>query len=163
MNALKPSISLIWQAVEGYLKCAYPDGQVPSAVRDRLDTLRACGNHEFFDCPVFERDRARPSRLMLRLGNRFYPHMKFVIERAPDGHGYLFEADTHDRHIRPPPGSREYRAFCELMQTNQGIAKAIEEEWARRGVPTFKQFLRRDIERRTTPEPPPAQGHSPTS
>lgn len=163
MNGLKLSISTVWQAIEGYLQFAYPDGKVPSAVRNRLETLRACSDDAFFDCPVFERDRARTNRLLLRLGNRFYPHMKLVIERAPDGCGHLFEADTHDQHIRPAPGSREYRAFCELMQSNEGVAKAIEEEWARRGVPTFKQFLRQDIERRIAIEPPPAQRPSPTS
>ena len=160
MSSPKPSTSLVWQAIEVYLKCAYGEAKLPSAVRERLDTLQACRDAQLFDCPVFERDPGR-GRLLLRLGSRFYPHMKLVIERAPDAGGYLFRADTHDHHIRPPPGSREYRTFRDLMQTNRAIAAEIETEWAHRGVPTFKQYLRRDLERRFSAEPSACQQQPP--
>jgi hypothetical protein len=34
------------------------------------------------------------------------------------------------------------------MEHNQSLAEAIETEWARSGLPTFKQFLRQDLARR---------------
>mgnify|MGYP000446834360 CR=1 FL=1 len=52
-----------------------------------------------------------PIRYALRLGNLSYPHMKLIIDRSPDGKGYLLRADTHDAHIQPKAGSREQAAF----------------------------------------------------
>jgi hypothetical protein len=154
----KPSVQQVWQAVETYLKGAYGVGaSPPSAVRDRLASLRATGEADFWDSPVFERDDIKsPTRYALRLGNKVYPHMKMVIERSPDGRGHLFKADTHDKHIRPPPNSREGRAFAELMKMNQAFAETIEAEWSTQGLSTFKQFLRDDLARRaaeTSPTP----------
>jgi hypothetical protein len=157
----KPLVSQVWSAVEVYLQLAYAGAAPPSAVRDRLASLRAAGDADFYDSPVFERDDARPpTRYSLRLGNRVYPHMKLVIERAPNGRGHLFRADTHDKHIRPAPNSREARVFAELMKMNQQFSESIEAQWARRGLATFKQFLRDDLARRTAdaaiapPRPP---------
>jgi hypothetical protein len=74
-----------------------------------------------------------------------------VIERSPDGRAHLFRADTHDRHIRPKPESREYAAFTELMKQNQSLAEQIEAAWAERGLNTFKSYLRRDLASRQHP------------
>jgi hypothetical protein len=146
----KPSVAQVWSAVEVYLNLAYAGAAPPSAVRDRLASLRATGDADFWDSPVFERDDAKATaRYSLRLGNKVYPHMKLVIERSPDGRGHLFRADTHDKHIRPSASSREGRAFAELMKTNQQFAEAIETEWSARRLATFKQFLRDDLARRT--------------
>ena len=145
----KPSVEQVWSAVEVYLHGAYGAGEPPSAVRDRLASLRATDAADFYDSPVFERDDPKaPTRYALRLGNKIYPHMKLVIERAPDGRGHLFRADTHDKHIRPDPDSREGRAFAELMKANLKFAETIESAWASRGVMTFKQYLREDLARR---------------
>jgi hypothetical protein len=167
MSWAKPPPTLVWDAIRAYLEVVYGAGasttspaaaagsstpaspQAPTAVRDRLDTLRATPPGDFFDSPVFERDDPKtPTRYALRLGNKLYPHMKFVIERSPDGRTFLFKADTHDQHIRPKPESREYRAFTELMKLNQQTAEGVEAEWARRGMPTFKGYLRQDLARR---------------
>ncbi|MEA2711708.1 MAG: hypothetical protein QOF78_4309 [Phycisphaerales bacterium] len=169
MSWSKPSVPLVWAAIEVYVGLAYAGAAPPSAVRDRLASVRATGDADFYDSPVFERDDARPpTRYSLRLGNKVYPHMKLVIERAPDGRGHLFRADTHDKHIRPAPNSREARVFAELMKVNQKFAEEIEAAWANRGgIATFKQFLRDDLARRaaatsppTTTDPtPPTQPH----
>ncbi len=74
--------------------------------------------------------------------------MKLIIDRSPDGKGYLLRADTHDAHIQPRPGSREQSAFADLMAMNRAVADAIESKWAEATLPTFKQFLREDLERR---------------
>jgi hypothetical protein len=132
----------------------------PSAVRARLETLKSTPAETFYDSPVLERQEspktpgeapprdALPLRYALRLGNRLYPHMKLMIDRSPDGQGYLLRADTHDAHIQPRPGSREMGAFAELMKMNRTIADAIEARWEQLSLPTFKKFLRDDLERR---------------
>ena len=149
MLAEKLASAEAWKAIETYLAFAYT-GPPPSPVRAKLDALRSLTDEHFHASPAFERDQPiAPNRLSLRLGNWFYPHMKLTIERAPDQHGHLFRADTHDRHCCPAVGSREYDAFCELMEKNQKMAQAIEAAWAERGLPTFKTFLRDDLARRT--------------
>lgn len=143
-----PEPVLVWKAVELFLGVAY-DGPPPSAVRARLDTLRGVDKDSFFDNGVFERKGdGNMARLYLRLGNRYYPHMKMAIERRPDHRGFLFRADTHDAHCCPVPGAREYAAFRQLMEVNQTVAQAIEAAWEREGVPTFKTYLREDLARR---------------
>src|SRR3954470_17752030 len=115
MSWSKPSVPQVSSAVEVYLKLAYAGAAPPSAVRDRLASLRAAADADFYDSPVFAPDEPRPPPpYSLRLGNKVYPHMKLVIERSPDGRGHLFRADTHDKPIRPNPSSREGRVFEEL-------------------------------------------------
>src|SRR6185436_17954791 len=148
MSWPKPQPQAVWEAIEIYLGVAYAGGKPPSAVEQRLQTLRNLACDDFFTSPLFERDadaKSEPTRYALRLGNRHYPHMKLVIERSPDGRAHLFRADTHDRHIRPKPESREYAAFTELMRQNQSLAEQIEAAWAERGLNTFKSYLRRDL------------------
>lgn len=143
-----PNPALVWKAIEVYLSHAY-ERSPSAAVRQRLDLLRAAPEESFFACTAFEATpKEEPTRLDLRLGNRVYPHMKMVIERAPDGRRCLFRADTHDRHILPAPGSREHDAFRQLTEQNQSIAGQIESAWESQGVPTFKSYLRGDLERR---------------
>ena len=150
MSWKKPSAESTWQAIDIYLKHAYAD-HPPAAVRERVEKLKQAPPDAFFDSDVLERDtETPPSRYNLRLGNKLYPHMKLAIERSPDGKTHLFRADTHDRHIRPAPGSRDAAAFEQLMQLNQKLAEQIESAWAAAGLPTFKQYLRDDLARRTT-------------
>jgi hypothetical protein len=162
----RPAPAEVWRAVGLYLRIAYggaPDASsssssdgdlpkaVPSAVRNRLQSLREAPEAEFFQSPQFERDVPEaqgPARYALRLGNRAYPHMKLVIHRAPSGGGFLFRTDTHDAHCRPDPASREYGVFCALMDQNRTTAEAIEAAWEEAGLPTFKKFLRDDLARR---------------
>ena len=153
MSAPKLPCADVWKAIETYLGLAYT-GPLPSPVRAKLDTLRSLTDEIFYNSPAFERDQpTAPSKLSLRLGNWFYPHMKLTIERAPDKHGFLFRADTHDRHCCPTPGSREYEAFCQLMDNNQKMAQAIEAAWADQHLPTFKTFLRDDLAKRNNKSP----------
>ncbi len=148
MGWQRPSQSELWRALDVYLQHAY-GGVLPGTIRARIEALQSVDGDGVFDSPVIERDPAAdPLRLKIRLGNRFYPHMKLVIERSPDGRGYLFRADTHDRHACPPATSREYGAFCELMARNQAIALAIETAWEQSELPTFKSYLRRYLEQR---------------
>jgi len=143
-----PHPTMVWNAIDAYLRCAYEGGDPPLAVRKRLETLRAAGeNGAFFASSAFERD-ANSKKYSLRLGNRFYPHMKLSIDERPDQQGFLFRADTHDRHICPAPGSKDHGAFCQLMEKNQQLAQSIETTWQDGGLPTFKTYLKQDLVRR---------------
>lgn len=149
----KPSVADLHRAIGLYLKRAYPAGEIPQAVQKRLDRLAQSADpwHDGLEGQggVLECDRPDdPGRFNLRLGNPWYPHMKLVIERSPDGAGYLLRADTHDRHIRPAEDSPEYPVFRAMLEKNQALSEAIEAAWIHAGLPTFKEFLRRDLERR---------------
>lgn len=145
----RPNLEIVRRAIEAYLTIAYPSGSIPAAIRHRRDAVLAATDANLYDSSHFEMEKTpSPARFGLRLGNRVYPHMKLVIERSPDGRGHLFRADTHDRHVRPAPASREYDAFCQLMTENQRIAEGVELAWEKVGIPTFKQFLRNDLARR---------------
>src|SRR4051812_34127677 len=107
-----PEPSVVWQAVETYLSRAYQGAAIPKAVRDRLDALKTSGD-SLYSSPAWELDnKSAPAKYMLRLGNKHYPHMKLSIDRRPDGPGFLFRADTHDRHINVPAGSKEHAIFA---------------------------------------------------
>jgi hypothetical protein len=152
-----PEHPQLWHAIELYLSLAYP-GPAPVGVRSRLEALRCVPPESLYRDKSFEAVPAdSPTKLSLRLGNRFYPHMKLVIERAPDGGGGMFRADTHDRHIQPAAGSPEAAAFAQLMRENQGVARQIESAWDENGLPTFKGFLREDLARRRA-NPPATPG-----
>ena len=146
-----PEQAQVMQAIDLYLKAAYDEP--PVTVRSQLAVLQTWGG-PFFRAPVFVADdQPQGKRYSMRLGNRHYPHMKLVIDRAPDGHGHLLRADTHDAHCRPAPGSRDYPAFCQLMEQNRTVADQIETNWAEQGLPTFKTYLRDDLARRKAASP----------
>src|SRR5947208_1560759 len=140
-----PDASAVNQAIEIYLQYAYGADGPPASARNLVTTLRDW-NGDFYAAPSFARTGdAQHPRLSIRLGNRFYPHMKLVLDPAPTGPGYLFKADTHDRHIVPPPGHPELGVFMDLRAKNQKIAEEIEQAWADVGIPTFKTYLHADL------------------
>lgn len=147
MPAPTPDSALVMQAIDVYLRNAY-GSEPPVTVRSQLAVLKTWGG-PFFRAPVFVADeQAGGTRYSMRLGNRHYPHMKLRIEPSPDGTRYLFRADSHDRHVCPPPESAEHRAFRDLMEKNQKVVESVETAWAAAGVPTFKTYLREDLARR---------------
>jgi hypothetical protein len=145
-----PESAVVFRAIDIYLHHAYARGIPPKAVQARVEQLRRTDPAELFSCPVLEHDRKNPAsqRHVLRLGNRFYPHMKLCIEPRPDRQGYLFRADTHDRHVRPPEGSKDAALFNQIVEQNAALSKEIEAAWAEAGVPTFRTYLKEDLARR---------------
>ena len=142
-----PEREQVMQAIDLYLRQAYGD-EPPVTVRSQMSLLKTWGG-PFFRAPVFVADdQPQGRRYSMRLGNRHYPHMKLRIEPSPDGSRYLFRADSHDRHVCPPPTSAEHTAFRDLMEKNQKVVEAVETAWADAGVPTFKTYLREDLARR---------------
>jgi hypothetical protein len=148
MSGNKPDAALVQRAIDVYVKTAYPDGP-PVAVRSMLATERSWAGH-LTDAPVFIKDDPKnTTKYSMRLGNASYPHMKLVIERAPDEkQGFLFRADAHDAHCCPPAGTPEHDAFRQLMTKNQEVITAVEKAWAAAGVPTMKTYLQADLARR---------------
>jgi hypothetical protein len=128
----------VWQAIEAYLAVAY-EGPPPAPVADRLSMLRAADEAAFYDCGAFERGH---DRYALRLGNRFYPHMKLVVMAAPGGRA-VFRADTHDGHVLGLVTATH--RVEELMSRNSSIARAIEDAWSARGLFTWREHLREQL------------------
>ena len=140
-----PTAEQIRRAIDVYLATAFT-GPPPTRLGSTLQTI-AAANDNILGCQSFVHTDP-PERYSLRLGNAFYPHMKLVVEHSPDEAAWLFRVDTHDRHACPKETSKEYAAFCQLMEQNQQVAQSIEAAWEREGVPTFKAFLREDLKRR---------------
>lgn len=129
-----PSPADFLKAVDIYLNLAYC-GTPPSAVRLRVETLRAMPDNEFYESAVLERDATRcPVKVFLRLGNQTYPHMKLALFRQP-GASWAFAVEEHDQVGVPTPGSREYRFFSEMVAHNRELAMEIEQAWTISGLP----------------------------
>jgi hypothetical protein len=140
-----PQADQIRRAIDLYLSAAYPVSR-PAKLAAPLQTIADSTGHPLESQAFVHTDS--PPRFSLRLGNSFYPHMKLVVEPAPDQSTWLYRVDTHDRHVCPKETSPEYAAFCELMSKNQKLAETIEAAWEHAEVPTFKHFLREDLKRR---------------
>ena len=145
MTCERPAPAAVWKAVEAYLAVAY-DAAPPNGVAERLALLRSAAEAAFYDCQAFERSG---EGYALRLGNRFYPHMKLVLEPAPGGR-FVFRADTHDRHfldlIEPANAG-----LAELMSRNEAIARAIEDAWSACGIFTAMAHFRDQLARKRSP------------
>ena len=163
MTAELPQPAVMFQAIDIYLHHAYAPGLPPKAVQARVEQLRRTDPQEMFTCPVLEHDRkdATPSRLLIRLGNRLYPHMKLSVEPRPDRRGYLFRADSHDRHVRPPEGSRDAELFRRIVEHNAALSQTIEQAWGQAGIPTFRTFLKEDLAKRARRPDVPASEDPP--
>ena len=150
MQWQKPSPQEVFHAIDVYLNVAYPGKGPATTIQSRLDALRMQEPKAFYESTSLEREANQnpPQKYALRLGNHHYPHMKLVIEPTPDALGHMFRADTHDKHIRPDPKSKEYALFCQMMEQNQKLAERIEFEWEKAGLCTFKRYLREDLARR---------------
>ncbi len=144
----RPDPAMVWKAIDVYMGAAYLGEQPPATVRSLIALLRAWVGPLLNAPPFVKGGDAKRPRYSLRLGNHAYPHMKFVVEPGPSNGRYLFKADTHDRHVCPPPDSPEFVDFRKLMNENQRLSEKIENDWSAQGLPTFKALLREDIARR---------------
>ena len=147
MPAPLPEPDRVWLAINTYLGLAY-DGLPPLGVRSMLALMRSWVGPFYKNRPLVPDPHDPPTRYTLRLGNRYYPHMKLSIELSPDDSMWFFRVDSHDKHACPPPNVPEYQAFCELMANNQELVSKIESAWAEHGLATFKTYLRDDLARR---------------
>lgn len=145
----RPLPATVGRAIDAFLRCAYEGAAPPTRITTLVAELRGSPADRFYECPAFEHDAAvGAERYALRLGNRYYPHMKLAIEHLGSRQAWFFRADTHDGHVTVEPTDPDYPAFQDLMARNRGIAADIEAAWALEGVDTFQAFLRRDLESR---------------
>lgn len=109
----------ILQAIETYLKIAYPDTELPERIVKIVETVK--NSEKIFPESVFE-NRAE-GIYSLRLGNMFYPHMKLVVKI--EGHDVFFDVDTHDSPRRIPPTLPGYERFKRIIKFNAEVKEKI--------------------------------------
>ena len=150
-------VALLKKAVGTYLGIAYPGGNIPAAVKERLASFESLPDLAPVPEACFEVTTSGEHKTYaLRLGQPIYPHMKIVIEECPTcggqgGRGLLFRADAHDSLLHAPPGSPDEAPLAALRAVNKQLTEAIEAAWVAQGVPTFREFLRQEIARRKNP------------
>ncbi len=150
------------RALEIFLHHAYAGVTVPAAVLQRVDAVRALGHEDAVSEDLlepFETGACTPGTAIerayaLRIGQPMYPHMKLVIESEPAGNGtdagekLLFRADAHDRHLHAPAGSPDAAWLASVRSSNKKLTESIEAAWSQAGIPTFKDYLRKQLENR---------------
>lgn len=134
------------RAVDIYLAHAY-EGAPPSAVRLRVETLRAMPLNEFYQSAVLEKSSPdHPCKYFLRLGNQTYPHMKLALFRQ-GCEAWAFAVEEHDQVGTPTPGSREYRFFSQMIAHNRELAMEIEKAWQDAGLPVQPRLPIKGLDR----------------
>jgi hypothetical protein len=148
------SAHILQRAIELYLGLTYPGGTAPAAAKARAEPILALDREAEVPLSLLETDSANSlTSYALRLGQPMYPHMKLVIEPAPQGpggaggsgRGYLLRVDSHDRHLHAPAGSPDAVWLASVRASNKELGEKIEAAWAAAGLPTFKEFLRQQL------------------
>jgi CheY-like chemotaxis protein len=135
---LKPAH--VRRAVAIYLDLAWPERGASGAPRPPVtvaDLEQASTLDELF--ALFQAPRAAEEdsfkRYTLRLGNRRYPFMKFVVQEYLVDEEYFFSVDTHDD-LNIPPDNPDYEGWLELKRYNADLKQRIEGAWQEAGLPT---------------------------
>jgi len=147
-------LQLTWDqlrdAIAIYLKHAYPSGQLPEVVQQRvaLDANRPTA--ELIGSPPFESyvaDAPFPCTVhALRLGSVDYPHLKMEVRPFPSNAGYLFWVNTHDRFISPDSNLPDADRWREVVRRNRDLKQAVERAWADVNLPTFRTAMQEDMD-----------------
>jgi hypothetical protein len=150
-----------------YVSIVYPNNGAPPPVAERIKPIQALGAQGTVPLDLLERDPANsvPS-YALRLGQPLYPHMKLVIEPAPGGGTtgqYLIRVDAHDRHLHAPPGSPDATWLQSIRNSNKDLTERVEAAWSQAGLPTFKDYLRQQLQARKSSAAPPPPAVPPAS
>lgn len=83
-----------------------------------------------------EGDHLSAHRYILRMGSRYYPFMKFVLQEYLFEGEYFFQVDTHDQ-MDIKPSMPDYEAWVELKRKNLKLKANIERAWRQAGIPTL--------------------------
>lgn len=152
-------VGIFQRAMEMYLAAAYPagGGGVPAAVAERVTAFTGLGAGEV-PVGMLEQSVAEAAESWaLRLGQPLYPHMKLVVDPVPGaggtgggcrGYDFLLRVDAHDRHLHAPPSSPDAAWLAGIRASNKALVDKIEGDWAAAGLPTFKEYLRNQLEAR---------------
>jgi len=142
--------AILQQAIDIYLRLAYAGTPVPQPTLDRIAGIRALPSMAEVPTDLLEQAGGAPGSLAcrvsyaIRLGQPTYPHMKVMIESCPNGQSVL-RVDTHDKHLHAAPGSPDEQWLTQIRAANKAITDQIEAAWAAAGLPTFKEYLRKDL------------------
>jgi hypothetical protein len=151
-------LDILRQAIDAYLKLAYPSGEFPEPVKRRLAWPEGITAAQLLTRPPFERAGKAPGRdepiFALRLGNSRYPHMKLQIQPWPNEAGFMISVNTHDQVLGLGSGEADSQEFRELQAFNQRLKEVIEQVWDDSGLPTFLRYLRDYIASRSEADPP---------
>jgi len=135
---------LLKKAVSIYMDLAY-EGREPRSTIVELDYGPARFDdllNQFLDESKEEGGR-QLARYALRLGNRRYPFMKFVLQEFIQPGNYYFSVDTHDE-MNLSPDVPGYEDFLDVRSHNRNLKCSIEMAWAEVDLPTI-QDLRKEL------------------
>jgi hypothetical protein len=139
------------EAVQIYLRRAYPNGQVPEAVRARIAFDMGRPVAEVLTHVPFEQYTAdapfRCTVYALRLGSNAYPHLKMEIRPYPNHWGFVFWVNTHDQFPPPIKDSPDAARWRDLQNCNRDLKQAVERDWAQCDLPTFNTALQESLDR----------------
>jgi hypothetical protein len=146
-----PSSDDIRRAIEVYLQHAWEGNDPPEQVQAMLPPPGDFDVAEWLGGEMIERDppEAGPASLKVadvRLGNLFYPNMKFRMARLPNDPGFVFSVDSHDAVLQAPAGSPDAAMLEELKAHNAKLSDAILKAWDEAGLPTERNYLRRKLQ-----------------
>ena len=133
---------MVRRAVDIYMQYAWPDA---GAAKPRFDPSTLEGVESlpelFALCESKSSHNEGPlcARYTLRLGNRDYPFMKFVVQEYLVDEEYFFSVDTHDD-IEVPVDSPDYEKFQEIRRHNSELKHEIEAAWHHAGLPTHNDL-----------------------
>lgn len=138
-------------AVRLYIEQAYPSG-APAAVTTKIAGIDTVAGGEVPDSFFEPAPALAGNAVALRLGQPLYPNMKLIVEFCGKGEaggsGAMFRVDAHDMHLHAPPGSPDEEWLKKVRMSNKELGEKIEGAWMAAGLPTFKGFLRKQLEER---------------
>jgi hypothetical protein len=146
---MKISWGMLREAVGVYLQCAYPTGQVPAVVQQRIGFDESRSLTECLGAPPFENYVATaPFQCTvhaLRLGSIDYPNLKLEIRPFPSREGFVFWVNTHDQFVAVTPNMPDAEAWGAVVRRNRDLKQQVEREWASRKLPTFTTVMQQDL------------------
>ena len=152
LDTALPSADQIRRAVRLYLEIAYPSADPPESVRKAIPPEEPFEPLDWLSSGAAEYDGqiqgGEVKAFALRLGNRFYPHMKLRLARPPNDDQFLFMVDAHDAMLQCHARASDLPAIEELKRRNAEIGQAIVSAWMAAGLPTEQTYLRKKIARK---------------
>ncbi|MCD4823727.1 MAG: hypothetical protein K8S55_03910 [Phycisphaerae bacterium] len=145
-----PTPEQLHRALDIYLTHAYMGSPPPEPATELLPGEGDFDQAGWIMGEMVERDPAdapleKLRSAAFRLGNTFYPNMKFRMSRPPKSPDFIFSVDCHDAVLQAPEGSADHKMLEELKAHNVKLADAIHAEWDQAGLPTEKNYFRYKI------------------
>jgi CheY-like chemotaxis protein len=136
-------VDLLRRAIDLYLEHAY--GSAKEGRQKSVDLGRVKGTGEALALFINETGRGEAGtgarRYALRLGNRRYPFMKFVVQEYLIENEFFFSVDTHDQ-MEIRSSVPDFREWLEIKRFNRELKEEIESSWVAEGLPTFADLKR---------------------